>query len=198
MARRSTYLLFMLMACCAGCSLVVDKKLENNENSALTTCSEENVCNDGNECNALETCNPKAENTNRLGCINGNPAPDGKTCDSDGNPNSFEICVAGSCRTKGCGDGFVDAPLELLTPGELCDDGNQRDDDGCKSDCTFTCVADADCSNPDTYHVSCITPATCNVEAHRCREGTLLTGNACVLGNQTFTCYKGDCLEGNL
>lgn len=60
-----------------------------------------------------------------------------------------------------CGNGSVD-------DGEECDDANAAEDDGCRSDCRFSCHADRDCEDGDP----------CTIEA--CRPGG--TGRRCEAG----------------
>lgn len=70
-------------------------------------------------------------------------------------------CSAGSCVKAGCGNSIVEA-------GEDCDDGNKDDADGCKSDCSFPCKADADCVDAD----ACNGAETCDTTTHKCKAGT--------------------------
>ncbi|MEM6993116.1 MAG: hypothetical protein AAF721_21565 [Myxococcota bacterium] len=55
------------------------------------------------------------------------PAPLGCACDSDDDCEATARCVANECVSR-CGDGVVDRR-------EVCDDGNQLDDDGCDANC---------------------------------------------------------------
>ncbi len=55
-------------------------------------------------------------------------------CACDGSPESCDptlTCVAGQCVIASCGNGAID-------DGEVCDDGNQIDGDGCDADCSLT------------------------------------------------------------
>ena len=62
-----------------------------------------------------------------------------------------------------CGNGTVD-------PGEVCDDGNESDDDGCDHACQITCLADVDCDNGSL----CDGQELCDAEAGRCIAGVPL------------------------
>ncbi len=58
-------------------------------------------------------------------------------CD-DCNTNPFEGCVTSAnrvpvCLSLYCGDGYIQ-----VGPGEVCDDGNTINGDGCQSTCTLT------------------------------------------------------------
>ncbi len=74
-------------------------------------------------------------------------------------------------RIPGCGDGIIDM-------GEVCDDGNNEDDDGCSADCTaiddehFTCTKD----------LSKVPNTTCVEKA--CGNGHLENGETCDDGNE--------------
>ncbi len=78
-------------------------------------------------------------------CIDGepknqvDPALEGDSCDP-GEPGDG-WCISGVCTKNTCGD-------EILGDGEVCDDGNEVDADGCDNDCTYSCVdAEADCAH---------------------------------------------------
>lgn len=60
---------------------------------------------------------------------------DGTVC--DGGPGA-EICVAGACVMRGCGDGYRQLPTDPWGPSEResCDDGNQLNGDACSDDCS--------------------------------------------------------------
>ena len=64
-----------------------------------------------------------------LACLN-LAAADGDAC-IGGEPDS--ICVEGDCIPSECGDGYLDDRPWI---GEVCDDGNTIDGDGCAADCT--------------------------------------------------------------
>ncbi len=77
------------------------------------------ACNDNNPCTS-DAC----DGTAGL-CVN-SPLPDTSqpaTCNL-----ATQWCVAGNCKTKGCGDGYVNAAT-----GETCEDGNTANCDGCES-----------------------------------------------------------------
>src|SRR4051794_21079862 len=79
---------------------------------------------------------------------------------------------------SGCGDGVVDQ-------NELCDDGNGVSEDGCTTECTFTCVVDATCDDLDP----CNGTETCS--GHVCKPGSAPPdGTAC---GAASACHGGAC-----
>lgn len=58
-------------------------------------------------------------------------------CDDTAACADTEQCRGGTCAPATCGDGQPD-------PGEECDDGDERDSDGCELDCTSTRVLDVE------------------------------------------------------
>jgi cysteine-rich repeat protein len=89
-------------------------------------------------------------------------------------------CSAGRCGK--CGDGVKDA-------GELCDDGNLVNGDGCEPNCAFSCSVDAECNDND----SCNGTETCVAGAggKKCTPGaSAADGTACGTGK---ICLKSSC-----
>jgi hypothetical protein len=131
-----------------------------------TLCTGDGDCDDdANMCNGDEYCN--------LGtgeCDHRNAPPDGEVCSTD----PRQICLAGTCQDSQCGDEFTDAGA-----GEVCDDGRNGDpDDGCRDDCTFTCLAasqDTDCDDA----MAC-TLNVCEESTHTCSNPVITdTGVVC-------------------
>ena len=129
----------------------------------------ERTCDDGAVCPERLTCRPEGG-----GCVE--PAlidacaeqAVGAPCDLlDGTPGR---CRAQVCTLARCGDGVVDA-----VDGEVCDDGNAADGDGCARDCT----SDETCGNG-------VRDAT-----EACDDGNLDDGDAC-----TTTCALPSCGDG--
>jgi cysteine-rich repeat protein len=88
------------------------------------------------------------------------PAPvSGDLCDSDGDPDTRDVCVAGTCQFSVCGDGVADTG-----GGEICDDGDDISGNGCESDCTWSCTSHADCDDGDP----CNGEERCNLTTHAC------------------------------
>ncbi len=140
------------------------------------TCSADEDCADTDICDGAETCSDPGTATSTCADPSA-PAPDGTAC------GTGLICVSGGCVASACGDGVVGA-------GEQCDDGNIADGDGCDNDCTFTCSADADCSdsNPCTGMETCSSPGT---GSSACVAGTPLgEGASCGTG---MICRSGVC-----
>ncbi|MBI5501397.1 MAG: hypothetical protein HY907_14220 [Deltaproteobacteria bacterium] len=115
-------------------------------------CTVDLDCDDGETCNGDEACS-----ASHL-CELGTAKAEGEPCtDSSGGDGA---CHGGTCAPISCGDGVVD-------PGEECDDGNVIDGDGCETDCTYTCVADAECDDG----AFCNGAETCSA-AYVCEAGT--------------------------
>jgi hypothetical protein len=106
-----------------------------------------------------------------FGCtaiVDGKIRPGGCLSYDDGTPCGIGmICIAGTCVTSVCGDGFVDS-----LGGEQCEDDNLDGGDGCEADCTFTCQSDEDCSDG----TMCSGIETCAEvpNGKRCEDGTPL------------------------
>lgn len=134
------------------------------ESTCKLTCSIPDDCDDRNPCTLGETCNVTTHQ-----CVAGTTAPKGTPCKTLELPTG--TCNGSTCAPVGCGNGTVEV-------GEDCDDGNSVNDDGCRSDCRFTCKADADCDDSSV----CTGAERCDLGTHRCVAGAALTcddANAC-------------------
>lgn len=110
--------------------------------------------------------------------------PNGTSC---GSATELKDCVSGSCIPVACGDG-------IPGPGEICDDGNLNNRDGCKSDCTLTCKVGSDCSNT-TKGPALLTQPNCNIDVcntntHTCYYQANQIGQPCSSSNGTGACVK--------
>jgi cysteine-rich repeat protein len=161
---------------------VVDVRTEDCEDGNLVasdgcepgtctfSCVANSDCDDANECNGVETCLVTAHE-----CQAGTALTPGAACTSAAG-TAGECNAAGVCGPAGCGNGVVGT-------GEACDDGNTTAGDGCDNDCTYSCVANADCDDADV----CNGTESCTLASHTCALGTALAcadGNAC----QTSSC----------
>ncbi len=99
------------------------------------------------------------------------------------------LCDTGVCFGRDCGNGHID-------PGEMCDDGNTEDLDGCSADCTSdeTCgngvvdplrgeqCDDGNDIDGDTCQTSCLVPV-CGDEivdiGEVCDDGNFVDGDGC-------------------
>jgi len=124
--------------------------------SCRFSCAEDKGCDDENACTTGEACDLSTH-----ACKAGEPAKKGTPCTLPS--GAAGSCNAGSCAPVSCGNGV----LEL---DEECDDGNTVDTDGCRRDCTFTCKADADCSDGSV----CTGTEKCVLSTHTCAPGTAL------------------------
>ena len=95
---------------------------EDSLTGIVEVCQLDVDCDDGDPC-TYDLCD------GGLACLN-LAAADGDAC-IGGEPDS--ICVEGDCIPSECGDGYLDARPWI---GEVCDDGNNVDGDGCAADCT--------------------------------------------------------------
>jgi cysteine-rich repeat protein len=164
------------------------------ESDCTFTCTLDIQCDDVVACNGTETCDPTTH-----ACAAGTALDDGTLCDVDGNPDTRDVCVGGTCRASICGDAYIDAGA---TPAEECDDGGTAPGDGCEADCTFTCHDTAtDCDDDDL----CNGVETCDPTLHVCTataapaDGTLCdadglpaTRDICVAG----ACALSVCGDG--
>jgi cysteine-rich repeat protein len=124
-------------------------------------CKADTDCDDKNSC-TTDTCD-KTDPKKPVCKVAA--AGDGKACKrTDGSDGQ---CKDTTCVKAGCGNKIVDS-------GEDCDDGNTDDSDGCKTDCTFSCKADADCDDGD----ACTGKETCDTATHKCVGGTTVKCDA--------------------
>ena len=174
-----------LLTAATACSVIVNNKLKDKDAGGSATadagqtgtdsgpdgvCQGAADCEDGDPCNGAETCAPGMPSADGRGCLAGMPALDGTECDSDGNPDTRDLCLRSECRASTCGDGFHDR-MNM----EECDDGPQhRDNDGCTDECRFSCHGGAECDPCDGFPM-------CNMETHRCEgdPATLPDGRMC-------------------
>jgi cysteine-rich repeat protein len=137
------------------------------------SCSFSDECDDGNACNGTEGCTGHR-------CMPGLEQPDGATC------GTSLVCIGALCVPSGCGDGVTDPAT-----GEECDDGNDTTGDGCDPTCTWSCHAEADCSDLQL----CNGAELCNLATHVCEVGTRAAdGTPCLrTGGEPGTCRLGTC-----
>ena len=105
-------------------------------------------CGDG-EVGDGEECDDGANNSNNAACLENCQfascgdnfvCSDSTSCGLEEDTDGLEECDDGgesaicntNCESHECGDGVLN-----LTAGELCDDGNKENGDGCAADCTF-------------------------------------------------------------
>ena len=132
-------------------------------------------CNDANAC-TTDACTRAGSIASR--CTN-TTLPNGRTC------GGTNICVTGACVAPRCGDTIVTAP-------ELCDDGaNANNNDGCRSDCTFTCTAANAGTNCDDANLCTTNTCTGTGAASRCSNPAVAPGTSCGGAN---ICVTGSCV----
>ncbi len=149
-----------------------------NDNDGCTSlcelsCIDDLDCDDLNSCNGTETCN--IDNY----CDVGEWLEDGVAC-GDGHS-----CFSGLCRADVCGDLRIQGD-------EQCDDGDLIEDNGCTTDCEFSCESDEDCTEGDT----CAGSLTCDLEEHTCTGTPKTDKESCtILGSgEPGWCIKGVCV----
>ncbi|MSQ84552.1 MAG: hypothetical protein EXR77_17010 [Myxococcales bacterium] len=101
-----------------------------------TTLADSTPCNDGNACTIKDLCVAGKCGGLKLNCDDNNACTQ-DSCAAQGCDHknvadttvcaSGKWCVAGACKTKGCGDAYTDK-----SSGEQCDDGNAAPCDGCE------------------------------------------------------------------
>lgn len=127
----------------SACTAIVGgklNKLPEGSDAGSVSCTPMTPCDDGNPCKGPDECSPDGH------CVGGVvPIGDGTPCDRDGNAGTMDICIAGGCVLSPCGDRIVQSGPPSF---EECDDGaNSNDNDGCRSDCKFTCTRIEDCQD---------------------------------------------------
>lgn len=152
----------------------------NNEFDGCTTlceisCEDDEECDDFNACNGTESC------TGEHICKSGVELEDGEPCGPQAS------CISGVCLQDVCGNAIVQGDEE-------CDDGDLTNDNGCTTDCLFTCIStelDRDCSNLDP----CVGSKHCNDLHHRCEGGEPLDDQtACDFDGEDGWCISGVCV----
>jgi len=94
-------------------------------------------------------------------------------------------CNQGICYRLECGNGVKQAEEE-------CDDGNQDDEDGCTSECTYTCVDGTQKTDPAS---PCDPPSICDGATHTWKRGDpVLDGTFCE--REGGHCLNGVCKIG--
>ena len=94
--------------------------------------------------------------------------PDGAMCSFDGTP--LGQCSGELCLPVGCGNYFV-------TPGEVCDDGNTTNGDGCS----------ADCKSNETCPNATVDPS----KGEQCDDGNSVDGDGCQSDCKNPRCGDG-------
>jgi cysteine-rich repeat protein len=132
--------------------------------SAACLSQDVRVCSDGSVCPDFLACSPAG------GCVE-----EALLCDVAGEPCTLPggeagLCRAGVCEQPRCGDRVIDEAL-----GEMCDDGNALDGDGCARDC----ASDETCGNG------------VRDEDEGCDDGNVIDGDTCQAGCALPTCGDG-------
>jgi cysteine-rich repeat protein len=120
--------------------------------AATPACKIDAECDDGNPCNGAESCHSG-------GCAAAEAVEDGFDCSSK---TEARVCVLGNCIASRCGDGLLDPAGD-----EDCDDSNEVSNDGCESNCKFSCSVAEDCpAGP-----FCAGAPACEAALHVCTVG---------------------------
>jgi cysteine-rich repeat protein len=150
-----------------------------NDNDGCTSlcelsCTDDLDCDDLNSCNGTETCN--SDNY----CDLGEWLEDGVVC------GDRQSCFSGLCRDDVCGDMRIQGD-------EKCDDGDLFNDNGCTTDCEFSCETDEECS---TEGDTCAGSLTCDLKKHTCTGTPKKDKEACIIlgSGDPGWCMKGVCV----
>ncbi len=132
-------------------------------------------CTPADSCMGQGTCQTETHT-----CAPGTPIADGLACPTD----ATKYCKTGVCTAPVCNNGTKE-------PGEICDDGNTDNTDGCRTNCTYTCaVAANDCpAAPECQVQSCTAQHTCLAIADASKDGM-----ACGSVGSPNKCSSGACL----
>ncbi len=149
-----------------------------NDNDGCTSlceysCVDDSDCDDLNSCNGTETCNDEHY------CDFGDFLEDGVECENQ------KSCYTGLCVPDVCGD-------KRRQGDEECDDGDTLNDNGCTTDCEYTCTSDEECTEGDT----CAGSRTCDLDEHTCTGSPKEDKSSCsMLGSgDPGWCIKGVCV----
>lgn len=139
-------------------------------------CSDDSDCDDENLCNGVELCMDGV-------CARGERPENGEVCGMADSDDETLLCMNGNCIPSACGDGIT-----MEDDGEVCDDGNLDDGDGCDSDCTYSCTEDADCDDSNV----CNGDERCDTATHVCAPGEPADdGTSCGSNRE---CTSGRCI----
>ena len=136
-------------------------------------------CKTDGDCKSSNACITSTCDTGKHTCSSMAVAPFTPCKDDEGKDG---VCQVGVCFKAGCGD-------KVVAAGEECDDGNADDSDGCKSDCTFTCIEDMDCNDGDP----CTGVEKCDGMKHTCVAGTPVDCKASATCSGTCDKTTGKC-----
>ncbi len=116
-------------------------------------------------------------------------------------PAAADSSVSAGACINSCGNGLVDA-----ADGELCDDGNKVNGDGCNNNCQYSCAnPSTDCTAaPVCYVAQCSAGHVCQnaVDATQndqpCASGKVCSAGACIIACGNGIVDPGEqCDDGN-
>lgn len=141
----------------------------------------------------------------------------GESCDNGAaNSDTFPDACRSNCQPAGCGDTVIDS-------GELCDDGNVVNGDGCSDSCVFEAICgdgvtefeeecdDSNVANGDGCSDACLIEfcgdgSVNNSGSEQCDDGNTSSGDGCSASCVVEFCGDGsvnnsgneECDDGNL
>src|SRR5205814_474942 len=195
--------------CAAAQPVCITNNCGNAKIDPGETCDDGNILDgDGcaHDCLSSEECGDHVVNT-----AAGEVCDDGNTMGGDGcsaDCRSNEICGNGGeaaacnldCTTSVCGDGKLNTHA-----GELCDDHNTTDGDGCEHDCTLPSCGngimdsgeacdDGNAIEGDACDTNCTLPACGNAikdPTEGCDDGNMINGDGCDNNCKPSGCGNG-------
>jgi cysteine-rich repeat protein len=156
------------------------------DNDCTFSCTAAADCNDTNPC-TMDACTAN---------VCSNTATTGGACTTTG--GAAGTCNMGMCAASAsCGNGTREGT-------EQCDDGNAVNNDGCRSDCTFTCTAANAATNCDDANTCTNNTCMGTGLASRCISANVMNGTACDLDAMASTrdicrigvCRRSTCGDG--
>jgi cysteine-rich repeat protein len=178
----------------------------NNNDGCSTSCLKPNKCDEvcvtslgcegGLTCTGGVCTGEICEQPPKCGdnkCDTGEACDGNIKCSGNGELTAGECSRTGAVECTFCGDGVVQT-----SAGELCDDGNTNNNDGCNNNCQLPQArcGDGVCDSGERCEggISCLTNQAlasgqiCRLDCTYCGDGMIQSGEECDEGGDTANC----------